>query len=81
MAPVAAPSDKRFRRAHVSPTRRMTLRDAWLKLARVTLTCTVLLAAAYFATDRVLSAEALTISNITVSGNSRISRGEVVALL
>lgn len=79
--PVAAPADKRFRRAHVSPARRVTLRDAWPRLARIVLGCVVLVSAVYFATDRVLSAESLTISKITVSGNSRISRGEVVALL
>jgi cell division protein FtsQ len=79
--PVAAPADKRFRRAHVSPAKRMTLRDAWPKLARIVAGCAVLVAALYLATDRVLSAESLTISKITVSGNSRMSRGEVVALL
>jgi cell division protein FtsQ len=81
MPPIAAPADKRFRRAHVSPTKRMTLRDAWPKLARIVVACVVLVAGLYFATDRVLSAESLTISTITVNGNSRISRGEVVALL
>ena len=79
--PVSAPADKRFRRAHVSPARRVTLRDAWPKLARIVVACVVLVSGVYFATDRVLSAESLTISRITVSGNSRISRGEVVGLL
>jgi cell division protein FtsQ len=37
--------------------------------------------AVYGATSLVLSAEALTITRINVSGNSRLSRGEVVALL
>jgi cell division protein FtsQ len=79
--PVAAPADRRFRRAHVSPAKRMTLRDAWPKLARIVVVCAVLVFGVYVATDRVLSAELLTISKITVSGNSRISRGEVVTLL
>ena len=79
--PVAAPADKRFRRAHVSPTKRVTLRGAWPKLVRIVVVCVALVFGVYFATDRVLSAESLTISKITVSGNSRISRGEVVALL
>jgi len=79
--PVSAPADKRFRRAHVSPTKRVTWRDAWLKLARIVTVCVVLVFGGYLATDRVLSAESLTISKITVSGNSLISRGEVVGLL
>jgi cell division protein FtsQ len=79
--PVPAPADKRFRRAHVTPTRRMTLRDLLPRLARIAAACVVLPAALYFATERVLTAESLTISRITVTGNSRISRGEVVSLL
>jgi cell division protein FtsQ len=79
--PVAAPADKRFRRAHVSPTKRVTLRDAWPKLVRIVVACVVLVVGVYLATDRVLSAESLVISKITVSGNSRMSRGEVVSLL
>ena len=79
--PVSAPADKRFRRAHVSPAKRMTLRDAWPKAARIVVICVVLVIALYVATDRVLSAESLTIGTITVTGNSRVSRGEVVALL
>ena len=35
----------------------------------------------YRAVDLVLSAEALTVTRITVSGNERLSRGEVLALL
>jgi cell division protein FtsQ len=79
--PVSAPADKRFRRAHVSPAKRMTWRDAWPTLARIVVAGIVVTAGLYFATDRVLSAESLTISRITVSGNARISRGEVVVLL
>jgi len=79
--PVAAPADKRFRRAHVSPAKRVTLRDAWPRLARLVVACALGVAAVYFVTERVLSAESLTITHITVSGNDRMSRGEVVALL
>ncbi len=79
--PVAAPADKRFRRAHVSPAKRVRLRDAWPRLVRLTVACALGIAAVYFVTDRVISAESLTISKITVSGNVRMSRGEVIALL
>jgi cell division septal protein FtsQ len=79
---VRAPADKRFRRAHVKPTRRRRLwtSTGW-RLARLT----VVLAAGIYALYRggalVLSAEALQITRITVSGNVRMSKGEVVALL
>jgi cell division protein FtsQ len=79
--PVAAPADKRFRRAHVSPAKRVTLRHAWPRLARIVVACALAAVAVYVVTDRALSAESLTISRITVSGNARMSRGEVVALL
>ncbi len=79
--PVAAPADKRFRRAHVSPAKRVTLRDAWPRLLRIVVVCALVIVAVYFLTDRALSAESLTISRITVTGNTRMSRGEVVALL
>ena len=78
--PVAAPADKRFRRAHVSPAKR-SLRETWSRVARIAVACVLGVAAVYFVTDRVLSAESLTISRITVNGNSRMSRGEVLALL
>jgi len=79
--PVAAPADKRFRRAHVSPAKRVTFRDIWPRLLRITVVCVLAAMAVYFVTDRALSAESLTINTIDVSGNSRISKGEVVALL
>ena len=79
--PVAAPADKRFRRAHVSPARRVTLREVGPRLVRIVMTCALAAGALYFVTVRALSAESLTISKITVTGNSRIPRGEVVALL
>jgi cell division protein FtsQ len=79
--PVPAPADKRFRRAHVSPAKRVRLRDVWPKLTGIVVACVALVFGVYFTADRVLSSESLTISTITVSGNSRISRGEVTSLL
>jgi len=57
--PVAAPADKRFRRAHVSPARRVTLRDLWPRLVRIGVAGALVVAVLYFVTDRVLSAESL----------------------
>jgi cell division protein FtsQ len=80
--PVAAPADKRFRRAKVKPARR---RRSWTnqagRVARVSVGLALVLYAGYHAVSRVLSAEALQITRITISGNVRMSKGEVVALL
>jgi cell division protein FtsQ len=79
---VSAPKDKRFRRAHVSPARRRT----WFAFSRTraavaAVVAASLLFAAYRAMELVMSAEALTVTRITISGNARLSRGEVLALL
>lgn len=79
---IPAPADKRFRRAHVSPARR---RRFWTghgwRIVRAAALLTVLGYGLYWAASLVVSAEALQVTRITVSGNSRLSRGEVVALL
>ena len=79
---VAAPADKRFRRARVMPARRSRFFEfTWIKVARAAALLALASSAVYQAASLVLSAEALTITRITISGNSRMSRGEVVALL
>ena len=80
--PVSAPSDRRFRRAHVTPARkRRWFAWSWWKTGRAALALALLLYVGYRVTRDVLNAEALTITRIAVSGNSRLSKGEVVALL
>src|SRR5262245_23141775 len=80
--PVSAPSDRRFRRAHVTPSRRTRfLRVSWRTAGRAALVLAVVASAGYYVIRQVLVADALTITRITVSGNSRLSKGEVVALL
>ena len=79
---VAAPADKRFRRARVTPARRSRfLRFTWNNAARAAVLLALVLYGAYRVTLLVLDAQALTITRINVSGNSRMSRGEVAALL
>jgi len=79
---VAAPADKRFRRAHVTPARKSRLfAFTWIKAARAAALLAIVMYAGYRAVALVLNAEALTIARINVSGNSRMSRGEVVSLL
>jgi cell division protein FtsQ len=79
--PVAAPADKRFRRAHVKPKGRRRWWPSWWTVARVAAVGLVVAFGMYRAVDLVLSAEALTVTRITVRGNERLSRGEVLALL
>jgi cell division protein FtsQ len=80
--PVSAPSDRRFRRAHVSPARKPRLFHlSWRKAGRVALVLAILAYAGYAVIRQVLTADALTITRISVTGNSRLSKGEVVALL
>ncbi len=78
--PVSAPADKRFRRARVSPRKR----GFWM-IPVGTLLClaAAVAVAAYLAyrATLALSAGGFVIERITVSGNTRLSRGEVVALL
>ena len=78
---VAAPADKRFRRAHVHPARRRSWVPLWRRLASVLALCAVAAYVTYRAADLVIADEALTITKITVTGTNRMSPGEVLALL
>lgn len=78
---VSAPNDKRFRRARVSPVaRRGRGRKSRVYLGVAVLTAAVV-GVAYVAVRAFVTADALTITRITVSGHARVSRGEVVARL
>ena len=80
--PVSAPSDRRFRRAHVTPARKTRLfRLSWRKAGRAAMVLAVVVYGGYRLTRGVVTADALTITRITITGNSRLSKGEVVALL
>jgi cell division protein FtsQ len=79
---VSAPADKRFRRAHVSPGRKRGRFDlSWKRLAQFAVIGGFLAYACYRGAAMAMSADALTVSRITVSGNTRMSRGEVLSLL
>jgi len=82
MTPVAAPADKRFRRSRVSPTRkRLGWKPSWMTIARVGGASVVVAFALYHTIGFVLASDALTVTRITVQGNQRMSRGEVLGLL
>lgn len=79
---VAAPTDKRFRRAHVSPTRRRG--RLWIRPTRLAIVAVLgagLAYGGYRAAHALLAADALTVSRITVSGTARLSRADVLSLL
>ena len=82
MPPVAAPADRRFRRAHVKPSgkRRSRLRGAWI-VARVVVGLTMVAYAAWRGAALVATAGSLRVTNLTVFGNQRLSTGEVLSLL
>jgi cell division protein FtsQ len=79
---VAAPADKRFRRAHVRPAKRRgtTLWHAWVA-ARVIVIFGLMVYGGWRGTSLLLATPALQISRITVRGNDRLATGEVLALV
>jgi cell division protein FtsQ len=80
MSHVAAPADRRFRRAHVKPSHR---RWNWRPLVRSLALSGGVLAAVTFGLYRGRTAVAHmgTVDRIEVRGNDRLSKGEVLAVL
>lgn len=81
MRAVAAPSDKRFRRAHVSPARKRGWKPSRGTLIRVAVAVVVGVFAVYQSVVFVFTTGALKVARITVDGNQRMSRGEVLSRL
>jgi len=78
---VHAPADKRFRRARVAPTRRSRWPAVSWGTARLAVVLALVLFGVYRGARVLLSAPALTITTFDVSGNGRVSTGEVIAIL
>jgi cell division protein FtsQ len=82
MSAVSAPSDRRFRRAHLKPGRR---RRAWRALVRPVLQYGVIGAVLAYSLYRVSAiaayAHVLRIGRIDIAGTQRLSTGEVLAVL
>lgn len=79
---VPAPTDKRFRRAQVTPAaKRGRVRRSRKHVVYVAVLSAALLSGAYFVAGSLLTAEALRVTRITVTGNTRLSRGDVLSLL
>jgi cell division protein FtsQ len=82
MSTVAAPADRRFRRAHVKPARRRYGRAGWVRQAAQLVAVAVLVAiGCYRATAAAVHAHMLQVDRIVVYGNQRLSQGEVLAVL
>jgi cell division protein FtsQ len=79
---VAAPADRRFRRAHVKPSRR---RRSWRAIAapamRYVVSAAVVGVAVYRGARVSANAHLLQVDRIVVHGNQRLSKGEVLAVL
>jgi cell division septal protein FtsQ len=79
--PVAAPKDKRFRRAHVHPARRRAWMPSPKRLVVATVICVLAGYGLYRTSALVAAADALKVSRITVDGTEQMSPGEALALL
>lgn len=76
--PVAAPADKRFRRAHVSPRRRRVLdRRTWVRGALIGGLVLAAVAGIITIVRGLMTSDALTITTITVEGTMRMPEGVV----
>ena len=83
MSPVAAAIvDKRFRRVHVKPARRRAGWRAFVKpVVKGLLVALVTAYALYRGATMAAHAHVLTVDRIIVSGNERLSKGDVMAVL
>jgi cell division septal protein FtsQ len=75
-------TDKRFRRAHVKPSRKRSAasKQAWLA-ARLSILIVVLGYGAYRGVTLIAAASSLQIGHIVVRGHERLSTGEILALV
>jgi len=79
--PVAAPADRRFRRAHVSPGRRIWWRRSWRRTGAAAILLAVLAGGGYALVAAAVRSPALAIERIAVRGGARVSPDEVQVLL
>jgi cell division septal protein FtsQ len=82
MSPIAAPSDRRFRRAQVKQGRKHRhWRRRVMPIARGAVIALVAMFGAYRLAAAAAHARVLRVDRITVRGNGRLSRDDVLALL
>ena len=78
---VSAPTDKRFRRRHVTPRTRRRFAWSRTRLAGAAVVATGVLYVGYQAALAAVTSEMVTVTRMTVQGNSRLSRDDVLALV
>jgi cell division protein FtsQ len=81
VSPVAAPADRRFRRAHVKPGRRRGAFRVFFRPAKYGLLVLAAVYTAYRGTAVVAHARVLRVDRIVVQGNERLSNDEVMTIL
>ena len=82
MSPVAAPSDRRFRRAHVKPGRKRGRLFAVIRpVLKIAALAVLALYALYRGGSVVTHARVLQIGDVVIHGNGRLSTGDVMAVL
>jgi cell division protein FtsQ len=79
--PVTAPADRRFLRAQVKPGRRHRPWAAWLRAARTVAAAVMVSWAVWTGLTWAAASGALRVRKVEVSGNTRLSDGEVLALV
>ena len=79
MSQVAAPADRRFRRAHVKPARHRRTWRSFATPATVSLVVAAILATVVL--RGLAHSGVLQVNRIVVHGNERLSKGEVMAML
>lgn len=80
--PVPTATDKRFKRAHVKPSRRRTASSKYVWLgARIVAGLIAVSFAAYLGVTSIAAASTLQIGHLQVRGNQRLSTGEVLSLV
>ena len=80
-AGVAAPADKRFRRPDVRPGRRRRIGVFLKRAAMIVVAAAALVGGGFWTFNAVLGARWLSVGQVTVRGNARLSTGEVGALI
>ena len=78
--PVSAPTDKRFHRAHVKPSRRRRRATARRRTLRVAVMLALGAGAAVWLSTVIRQTAVLQIATLAVQGNHHLSTGEVLAL-
>jgi cell division septal protein FtsQ len=81
MSSVAAPADRRFRRAHVKPSRTRRRKGGVKPLLHYGIAVVAVAYGVYVGSASVAHAHVLRVDRILVRGNQRLSQGEVLAVL